>query len=73
MMTVREGMDGISGGGTEVNKWGIGQIAALFAWAPLMMDMCYDGSEVMQEWWVRRRQTRMGAKEQEFGAQCSGA
>lgn len=42
IMRGRRGMILNSDGETEENLWGVGQIAALFVWAPLLVEMGYN-------------------------------
>jgi hypothetical protein len=42
IMRGRRGMILISDGETGENLWGVGQIAALFAWAPLLVELGYN-------------------------------
>ncbi len=42
IMRGRRAMFLISHGETGENLWGVGQIAALFAWAPLLVEMGYN-------------------------------
>ncbi|KAI9858824.1 MAG: hypothetical protein M1813_007291 [Trichoglossum hirsutum] len=41
MMTLRHGMSVASRGSTEEYVWNVGQIGALFAWTPLLVEMAY--------------------------------
>jgi hypothetical protein len=46
----RWGMDLIWDGQTGVNEWGIGQIGALFTWAPLLTDLAWSGVHDIRQW-----------------------
>jgi len=50
VLLIRYGMDILWKGETGYNKWGVGQIGALFAWAPLLIDMIYDGLDRIKRW-----------------------
>lgn len=59
VLLVRYGMDILWQGETGYNKWGVGQIGAPFAWAPLLIDMVYDGFNRIRNWWHPIRRDRM--------------
>ena len=40
---------------TNANKWGIGQVAAPFAWAPLFVDIAYEASRRLQRWRTQKK------------------
>jgi hypothetical protein len=50
LLTVRSGMTTLWNDQTNVNTWGIGQVGAPFAWAPLLVDMAYEGCGRLQRW-----------------------
>jgi hypothetical protein len=50
LMTQRGGMDVLWDGNTGKDFWGIGQIGAPFAWAPLLIDMAYSASDGIRQW-----------------------
>jgi len=58
LMAARGIMDYLWNGQTDVNKWGIGQIGAPFAWAPVLVDFCYDIFGLTRSW--LRRSTGQG-------------
>lgn len=39
MIRTRQGMNQISKNGTRENEWGVGQVSAVCAWSPLLMEM----------------------------------
>ena len=43
IMRQRRAMIMLSDGTTGENLWNVGQIGALFAWAPLLVEMGYNG------------------------------
>jgi hypothetical protein len=48
-------MDIIWSGQTGINQWGIGQIGAPFAWAPLIIDISCSGYERLRSWCKSKR------------------
>jgi hypothetical protein len=47
-------MDILWKGETGYNNWGMGQIGAPLAWAPLLVDMVFDGLDGIRNWWHDR-------------------
>jgi hypothetical protein len=54
LLLVRYGMDILWKGETGYNNWGVGQIGAPLAWAPLLVDMVFDGLGRIRNWWHDR-------------------
>ena len=55
LIVIRSGMDNIWSGQTGINQWGIGQIGAPFAWAPLIADISCSGFERLRSWCKSKR------------------
>ncbi len=54
LLLIRYGMDILWKGETGYNNWGVGQIGAPLAWAPLLIDMFFDGLDRIRNWWYGR-------------------
>jgi hypothetical protein len=54
LLLIRYGMDILWKGETGYNNWGVGQIGAPLAWAPLLINMIFDGLDRIRNWWYGR-------------------
>jgi hypothetical protein len=54
LLRIRHGMDILWKGETGYNYWGVGQIGALLAWTPLLVDVVFDGLDGIRNWWHER-------------------